>query len=268
MTRERTITRIIDRVMLVALVAFITSCNDIQKSKSVKKAADYPLTAPIKFYLLKYKEDLMASTQKEGFLKSLKIVNESIAKINSQMLSSNDYNTWQHKINRVDSTKLLIQNLNQLNYNLQYYFALNYQSNLNNASSIKVRNKVLKDAFFIKDGFGFYSSLWYLQPSLSIDQNSYYRLIEGSKLFNLVLTGWADDMTDLTADWIVKEDKDGFPLNLFRIINPSLAKKLKNEFDSNFLVNNDKENASFKLIDDFLTKEVNKQAIVLIEYVE
>jgi hypothetical protein len=47
-----------------------------------------------------------------------------------------------------------------------------------------------------------------------------------------------------------------------------LAKKLKAELNSKFLIGNDKKNESFQMLDDFLTKEVNKQAIMLIKYIE
>ncbi len=155
-----------------------------------------------------------------------------------------------------------------MNYTLRYYFWINYKSDLHTTPTVGVRNRVLEDAFFINNGFDFYSDLWYLEPYLTIGQNSYQQLLEKSDLFNLVLTGESGDMTDLTAEWIKKTGDDGLPLPVFRTINPDLAKRLKNELESKFLTGNDKKNDSFQLLDDFLTKEVNKQAIVLLEYTE
>jgi hypothetical protein len=255
-------------VILIASLVFVTSCNNIQKPKSMKKLTDRPLTASVYFYLLKYNNGFPVSGWKDDFLKSLETVNESVINLNQQILNNNHYDLWRRKINRIDSTELLIEGLDKLNNNLRYYFWLNYKSDLLKNPPVKVRDKVLTDAFFINNGFDFYSDLWYLNPYLTIDQNSYFKLIEQSELFNLVLTGFSDDMTDLTAKWIRKEDDDGMQLPVFRTINPDLAKKLKNELASKFLSGSDKKNASFQLLDDFLTKEVNKQALVLLEYTE
>jgi hypothetical protein len=244
--------------------------NDIQKSKSVKNLTYHPITAPVYFYLLKYNIGFPGSTQKEDFLKSLETVNKSIIGLDPRILYNNDsiYSFWQQKINRIDSAQLLISGLEGLNDDLRYYFYLNYKSDLHNNPPVKVRDKVLRDAFFINNGFDFSKDFWFLQPYLTIEQNSYHKLIEKSDLFNIVLTGECNDMTDLTAEWIRKEDDDGIPLPIFRTINPDLALKLKNELDSKFLIGNDKKNESFQLLDDFLTKEVNKQAIILLEYTE
>ena len=263
-------------VVLIGLLVFVISCNDnqksprndIQKSKSMKNLIDYPLTAPVYFYLLKYNNGFPASALKEDFSKSFETVNKSIINLNPQMLNNNHYSLWRQKINRTDSTQLVIENLNRLNYTLLYYFRLNQKPDLHTTPPERVKDKVLEDAFFIDNGSDFYSDLWYLQPYLTIEQKSYYQLIEKSDLFNLVLTGESGDMTDLTAEWIKKEDDDGIPLPFFRTINPDLAKKLKNELETKFLIGNYKKNYSFQLLDDFLTKEVNKQAIVLIKYIE
>jgi hypothetical protein len=234
----------------------------------VKNLTDHPITAPVYFYLLKYNDGFPVSKRKEDFQKNLETVNDAIINSDPQLLNSNDYNLWRQKINRTDSTKLIIESHEGLSYELRYYFWLNYKSGLRNNPPAKVKDKVLRDAFFINKGFGFYKDLWYLQPYLTIDQNSYYQLIEKSDLFNPILTGESDNMTDLNAEWIKKKDADGLPLPVFRTINPDLAIKLKTELAKKFLIGNNKKNESFKLLDDFLTKEVNKEAIILIKYIE
>ena len=268
MIQRQTTLRMNKTAILIGLLVFLTLCNDDKKPNSIKNLTGHPLTASCYFYLLKYNNGFPVSNRKEDFLKSLETVNESLININQQILVNNNYSLWRRKINKIDSTKLLTEGLNKLNYNLQYYFWLNYKSTLLNNPPAKVRDKVLKDAFFINNGIDFYCDLWYLEPHLTIEQTLYIKLIEESDLFNLVLTGFSDDMTDLTASWIKKEDDDGMPLPVFRTINPDLAKKLKNELESKFLIGNYKNNASFQLLDEFLTKEVNKRAIVLIQYTE
>ncbi|MBS1502334.1 MAG: hypothetical protein JST32_09760 [Bacteroidetes bacterium] len=223
------------------------------------------LYAPIKLYLLKYNAGIYVSLD---FQKSLEAVNKSIIKINSLRLESNQYHSWRQKITGKTSSKLLTDDLYDLNYNLQYYFQLNVGSNLRNSLPVEVKRKVLKDAFFIENGFDFYSDFWYLEPYLTIEQTIYYELIDKSNLLNLTLTGEASGLTNLTANWIVEKDKDGIPLDVFRIIDPGLAARLKKELESKFLHDKEREDPNIKLLDDFLTKEINRQAIVLIQYTE